>query len=77
MFERETRLKVAEAGSFAGLAEEFGEGENGGCISGTLAGDAAAVLRVGGRVGRRALRAAQHFLDLIEPGVQDGQPAER
>ena len=27
VFERETRLKVAEAGSFAGLAEEFGEGE--------------------------------------------------
>ena len=28
VFERETRLKVAEAGSFAGLAEEFGEGES-------------------------------------------------
>ena len=27
VFERETRMKVAEAGSFAGLAEEFGEGE--------------------------------------------------
>ena len=27
VFERETRLKVAESGTFAGLAEEFGEGE--------------------------------------------------
>ena len=79
VFERKARLKVAESGSFAEPGRRVRGRRKGGRLPGRLARDAGAVLllRAGDGVGGCTLRAAPHFLDLIVPGVQGGEPAER